>query len=37
MAKISKIKMDDYMPLRDVIFNTLRDAIVSGELKPGKG
>ncbi|NLX77764.1 MAG: GntR family transcriptional regulator [Clostridiaceae bacterium] len=36
MAKISKIKMDDYMPLRDVIFNTLRDAIVSGELKPGE-
>jgi len=36
MAKITKIKMDDYMPLRDVIFNTLRDAIVSGELKPGE-
>lgn len=36
MAKISKIKMDDYIPLRDVIFNTLRDAIVSGDLKPGE-
>ncbi len=36
MAKLSKIKMDNYMPLRDVIFNTLRDAIVSGELKPGE-
>jgi len=36
MAKLSKIKMDDYIPLRDVIFNTLRDAIVSGELKPGE-
>lgn len=36
MAKLSKIKMDDYMPLRDVIFNTLRDAIVTGELKPGE-
>ncbi|NLM09360.1 MAG: GntR family transcriptional regulator [Clostridiaceae bacterium] len=36
MAKISKIKADEYMPLRDVIFNTLRDAIVSGELKPGE-
>ncbi len=36
MAKLSKIKMDDYMPLRDVIFNTLRDAIVSGDLKPGE-
>ncbi|NLY18977.1 MAG: GntR family transcriptional regulator [Clostridiaceae bacterium] len=36
MAKISKIKIDDYMPLRDVIFNTLRDAIVAGDLKPGE-
>ena len=36
MAKLTKIKLDDYMPLRDVIFNTLRDAIVSGELKPGE-
>ncbi len=36
MAKISKIKMDDYMPLRDVIFSTLRDAIVTGDLKPGE-
>jgi DNA-binding GntR family transcriptional regulator len=36
MAKLTKIKFDDYMPLRDVIFNTLRDAIVSGELKPGE-
>lgn len=36
MAKLSKIKMDDYMPLRDVIFNTLRDAIVTGDLKPGE-
>ena len=24
------------MPLRDVIYNTLRDAIVSGDLKPGE-
>lgn len=36
MAKLTKIKMNDYMPLRDVIFNTLRDAIVSGDLKPGE-
>lgn len=36
MAKLSKIKLDDYMPLRDVIFNTLRDAIVTGDLKPGE-
>ncbi len=36
MAKLTKIKADDYMPLRDVIFTTLRDAIVTGELKPGE-
>ncbi len=36
MAKLTKIKIDDYMPLRDVIFNTLRDAIVTGELRPGE-
>jgi len=36
MSKLSKIKIDDYMPLRDVIFNTLRDAIVAGDLKPGE-
>lgn len=36
MAKLTKIKVDEYMPLRDVIFNTLRDAIVSGDLKPGE-
>lgn len=36
MAKIPRIKLDNYQPLRDVIFETLRDAIVSGDLKPGE-
>lgn len=31
-----KIKMDEYLPLRDVVFNTLRQAILRGELKPGE-
>ena len=35
-SKLTKIKIDDYKPLRDVIFNTLRDAIIKGELKPGE-
>jgi len=26
----------EYMPLRDVVFNTLRQAIIKGELKPGE-
>ena len=30
------LKMDDYLPLRDVVFNTLREAILKGELKPGE-
>jgi DNA-binding GntR family transcriptional regulator len=27
---------DEYLPLRDVVFNTLRKAILTGELKPGE-
>ena len=30
------LKMDEYLPLRDVVFNTLRDAIMTGELLPGE-
>lgn len=36
MAKIPKIKLDSYQPLREVIFEALREAIVSGDLKPGE-
>ncbi|MCM1174935.1 MAG: GntR family transcriptional regulator [Blautia sp.] len=28
--------MDELLPLRDVVFNTLRKAILTGELKPGE-
>lgn len=28
--------MDAFLPLRDVVFNTLRQAILTGELKPGE-
>ncbi|MBQ7360268.1 MAG: GntR family transcriptional regulator [Lachnospiraceae bacterium] len=31
-----QIHMDDFLPLRDVVFNTLRQAILTGELKPGE-
>ena len=31
-----QIQMDEYLPLRDVVFNTLRQAILKGELKPGE-
>ena len=31
-----KGNMNEYLPLRDVVFNTLRQAILRGELKPGE-
>lgn len=31
-----ELNMDAYLPLRDVVFNTLREAILKGELKPGE-
>ena len=31
-----QVDMDQYLPLRDVVFNTLRQAILRGELKPGE-
>ena len=36
MADNFEIRMDEYLPLRDVVFNTLRQAILKGELKPGE-
>ncbi|MBR1476528.1 MAG: GntR family transcriptional regulator [Lachnospiraceae bacterium] len=31
-----QITTDEYLPLRDVVFNTLRKAILTGDLKPGE-
>ena len=31
-----QVNMNEYLPLRDVVFNTLRQAILKGELKPGE-
>ncbi len=31
-----EVAMDEFLPLRDVVFNTLRKAILTGELKPGE-
>lgn len=28
--------MDEYLPLREVVFEALRDAIVHGEFEPGE-
>ena len=32
-----KVNMNEYLPLRDVVFNTLRQAILKGELAPADG
>ncbi|MGM9526164.1 MAG: GntR family transcriptional regulator [Peptococcaceae bacterium] len=34
--KLVPIKLDGYKPLRDVVFETLRDAIITQVLKPGE-
>lgn len=31
-----ELNMDEYLPLRDVVFQTLRKAILTGELMPGE-
>lgn len=31
-----KVNINEYLPLRDVVFNTLRQAILKGELEPGE-
>ena len=36
MASIFQQEMDEYLPLRDVVFKTLRQGILTGELKPGE-
>ena len=36
MGSAFKVTMNEYLPLRDVVFNTLRQAILKGELEPGE-
>ena len=31
-----KMNVDEYLPLRDVVFNTLRQAILTGDFLPGE-
>ena len=31
-----RISAEEYMPLRDVVFHSLREAIIKGDLKPGE-
>lgn len=36
MSDNLQVHMDEYLPLRDVVFRTLRQGILMGELKPGE-
>ena len=36
MQDVFGTNMDNFLPLRDVVFNTLRQSILIGELKPGE-
>lgn len=36
MSNDLTVNMNEYLPLRDVVFNTLRQAILKGELAPGE-
>ena len=36
MTENLELNMNAYLPLRDVVFQTLREAILKGELKPGE-
>lgn len=36
MTNHFEVNMDEYLPLRDVVFRTLRQAILKGELAPGE-
>ena len=37
MTNHFEVNMDEYLPLRDVVFKTLRQAILKGELEPACG
>ena len=36
MTSEFSVNMNEYLPLRDVVFNTLRQAIITGEFAPGE-
>ncbi|MFQ8987191.1 MAG: GntR family transcriptional regulator, partial [Intestinibacter sp.] len=36
MDSLTKLNLDNYKPLRDVVFENLRSAILEGKLKSGQ-
>ena len=33
---LEPVRLDEYRPLREIVFDTLRQAIISGDLAPGE-
>ncbi len=36
MEQKLKVNLNEYLPLRDIVFNTLREAILKGDFAPGE-
>lgn len=36
MSKLDDLKIEGYKPLREIVFNSLREAILQGKLEPGQ-
>lgn len=34
--RLSPVKLESYKPLREIVFETMREAIISGQLRPGE-
>ncbi len=34
--RLVPVRLDSYKPLREVVFDSLREAIISGTLRPGE-
>ena len=34
--RLAPIQLDNYKPLRDIVFENLREAIIAGQLRPGE-
>jgi DNA-binding GntR family transcriptional regulator len=36
LSSLEKLNLDDYKPLREIVFKSLRESILNGRLKPGE-
>lgn len=35
--RLVPVKLDSYKPLREIVFESMREAIIGGVLRPGNG